>query len=321
MRQLSKIRSNRNDLAFETKIRQRKGKRRWGIIVAERAKLLFDQRSLFYDRTGRRLHNYTTLGKGGEKITPTLSSATPRKKSRGRPPRQKQPLTMDEKYHREPSGQPSESRSDTPRKQSKQLASPDSTPELFSQKIRESVTIPLLRRIPSEIQRFESYGAMRDVARWREKGTRQAQRRAARPLRRRAFALMQDLAGEHWDNCKVTFSRRAAFRYALQALEEGHEATRIVTCYAQSLFICHGLAVDRAASTGGLVFFNLSSTIAKARKLLVGDGLRPQERIALWYRNHVRHAPLSGVFEELGLDELRRKIAESLGEDVPTSSD
>ena len=45
---------------LETKLRSKRGvtTRTWGVIVAEPAKLLFDRRSLFYDRQGNRLHNY-----------------------------------------------------------------------------------------------------------------------------------------------------------------------------------------------------------------------------------------------------------------------
>jgi len=320
MRQLSKIRSSRDDLAFETKIRQRKGKKRWGIIVAERTKLLFDRRSLFYDRKGRRLHNYTTLGKGGEKITPTSERTATPKRHGARPSRQKQPLTMNEENHQERSGQLPEPRSDMHPMPNKQPISNGSPPKVFPQKITESVTPPLIERIPTEIQQSQSYSAKRNFGRWREDGTMQARSQAPRTLRRRAFALMQDLSGEHWDNCKVTFSRRAAFCYALQALAEGHEARRIQACYAQSLFVCHGLAVDSTASTGELVFFNPSSTIVKARNLLARDGLTPRERIALWYRNHPRRPPCSGFFEEMDVEELRRRIAESLG-GSPVSSD
>ncbi|MEO6742692.1 MAG: hypothetical protein ABIP20_20820, partial [Chthoniobacteraceae bacterium] len=60
------------------------GAKKWGVIVADPAKLLYDKHSLFYDRRGRRLHNYTTLGNGGKKIAPTIM-IVPRKRPRGRP--------------------------------------------------------------------------------------------------------------------------------------------------------------------------------------------------------------------------------------------
>ena len=58
--------------------------------------------------------------------------------------------------------------------------------------------------------------------------------------------------------------------------------------------------MDRAASAGKIVFFNLSSTVVKARKLLDNDGLNRSERMALWYRNHnVDQAEVAKAFQEL----------------------
>jgi|GEM_PF-4904652 len=73
-RTLSLIRKQSTDWAFETKICQRRknGPKRWGVIVAERSKLRFDGHSLFFSDVGRWLHNYTSLGYGREKISPTL---------------------------------------------------------------------------------------------------------------------------------------------------------------------------------------------------------------------------------------------------------
>jgi hypothetical protein len=84
-RELSKLRKE-GDLVFETKMRTKagKGRKRWGVMVAHPKKLRFDGHSLFFDREGKRLHNYTTLGDGGAKITPTDFIPKP-KRPRGRP--------------------------------------------------------------------------------------------------------------------------------------------------------------------------------------------------------------------------------------------
>lgn len=319
MRQLSKIRRIRNDLAFETKIRQRRGKKRWGVIVADRAKLTFDRRSLFYDRKGRRLHNYTTLGKGGEKIAPPPRAASQQPRSYGKPFGQKQISIMDEKC--QPLKLAFGYQSETPVDE-RQAA--DSNQRRFNRSFLKNGGVcdpPIIREDSYGIQRSCLYGAKRDLA--RSHSEKREQHRAPRSLQRRAFALVEELAGEHWDNCKVTFSRRTAFCYALKALQDGHEATRILRCYGRALFVCHGLAVDCAARAGRIIFFNLSSTVVKARKLLASDGLIAQERISLWYQNH-SHPPLTPALasEPIPFDtaELRRKIAESLGCDEPLQS-
>ena len=88
-RELAGVRRDNPELAFETKLRRKKGRhrKRWGVIVAERRKLCFDERSLFYDVSGRRLHNYTTLARDGEKIVPTVTMTEAARKPRGRPRR------------------------------------------------------------------------------------------------------------------------------------------------------------------------------------------------------------------------------------------
>ena len=105
------------------------------------------------------------------------------------------------------------------------------------------------------IQQKDLYGAGRDITQWR--GWEKADRR--RPgrlrLRRKAFALLQSLSDAHWDNCKVTFSRCTAYRYALLALVDGHDEGRILARYSDALFVCHGFAVDEAASAGKIAFF------------------------------------------------------------------
>ena len=61
-----------------------RGAKKWGVIVADPAKLLYNKHSLFYDRRSKPLHNYTTLGNGGEEIAPTIMIVQ-RKRPRGRP--------------------------------------------------------------------------------------------------------------------------------------------------------------------------------------------------------------------------------------------
>ena len=58
-REPADIRRDNPALAFETKLRRTKnrGRNRWGVIVAERRKLRFDMRPLFYDVRGRRKGN------------------------------------------------------------------------------------------------------------------------------------------------------------------------------------------------------------------------------------------------------------------------
>ena len=55
IRELAAVRRENPELAFETKLRQKKGhhRKRWGVIVAERRKLHFDEHSLFYDVKGK----------------------------------------------------------------------------------------------------------------------------------------------------------------------------------------------------------------------------------------------------------------------------
>jgi len=72
-----------------------------------------------------------------------------------------------------------------------------------------------------------------------------------------------------------------------------------------------GFAVDQAASTGIITFFNLSSTVVKARKLLARDGLSRQERVGQWYRQH--RLPESPATEfKIDADELARIHAQVL---------
>jgi len=157
------------------------------------------------------------------------------------------------------------------------------------------------------IQQSDQYGAWRDVAQWRGWEEDAAKRKGASALRKRAFAMLEPLADCHWDNCKVIFARRTAFRFALTSLTDGHRAERIVSCYADALYVCHGFAVDQAASTGKIAFFNLSSTAVKARERLSRDGLTRRERVRLWYREHRPATEL-----HIDPDELARVHAQAL---------
>ncbi len=289
-RELSKLRRE-GGLTFETKLRSKRGATTstWGVIVADPSKLLYDRRSLFYDRQGNRLHNYTTLAAGGEKIAPTVMLPGPERRPRGRP--RTRPVAQE--VPKRPRGRPRKQCSaplqiaqTTDNKSSRaptaeQSSASDNGPE----KIRENPRFcdnPLIEDSYG-IQPSDQYGAARGVAPYRE-----GKRRRPKPLalKRKAFSLQRRLEASHWDNCKVWFSRRAAHCYAHQALTDGHEESRIISSYEQALFVCHGYAVDRAASSGKIIFFNASSTIVKAAALLAKDGLDRRERMAQWYSSH-----------------------------------
>ncbi len=293
-RELSKLRSD-GELAFETKMRTkgRDGAKTWGVIVADPAKLCFDKHSLFYDRRRKPLHNYTTLGKGGEKIAPTINMA-PQKRPRGRPRKAQVKVS-------------SAPRKEAPTQRNGEL--PD--------RLKTSATQPIENHQVCDnantgedsfgIQQSDQYGAKRDVALWRGWEEDAARRKCSPALRKKAFSMLEPLAGCHWDNCKVTFARRTAFRFALACLSDGHRAERILSCYADALCVTHGFAVDQAASTGKVTFFNLSSTVVKARNLLARDGLTRLERIGNWYREHPRATDF-----QIDADELARVHAQVL---------
>ncbi len=272
-RELSKLRRE-GELVFETKMRAKDGRgaKKWGVIVADPATLCFDKHSLFYDRRSKPLHNYTTLGNGGEKIAPTIL-IVPQKRPRGRPRKiraqesvapRKQPLAQ---------------------KDLKASSRPETTPETPAEN-HQVCDNAYIGEDSYGIQQSDQYGAGRNVAQWRCWEEDAARRKGASALRKRAFAMLEPLAGCHWDNCKVTFARRTAFRFAHASLADGHRAERILSSYADALYVCHGFAVDQAASTGKIAFFNLSSTVVKARKLLARDGLTSRERVGQWYRQH-----------------------------------
>ena len=89
---------------------------------------------------------------------------------------------------------------------------------------------------------------------------------------------MENLRLLHWDNCKVNFDRRLAYRYALRALRNDHEATNVLKCYERALLECHAFATDRTANRGQVYRFELSLTVARARKFLANDGLSKTRR-------------------------------------------
>ena len=206
-RELADIRRDNPDLAFETKLRCKKSRqwKRCGVIVAERRKLRFDERSLFYDVCGRRLHNYTTLGRDGEKIVPTVNLPERARKPRGRPrhhPRQMDALL--EEWHKLVGAlaEPLESG----RVESVSVNISDkvsvSSPDIDSESNSELCDSPYKEKDSFGIQQKDLYGAGRDVAQWRGwKKTDQRSKGRSR-LRKKAFALLQILAGAHWDNCK-----------------------------------------------------------------------------------------------------------------------
>ena len=317
-RELSKLRLE-GGLAFETKLRSKRGAttNTWGVIVADPAKLLYDKRSLFYDRQGNRLHNYTTLADGGEKIAPTVMLPEPKRRPRGRP--RTRPVAPE--VPKRPRGRPrKQSPAIRPVAQTTTNKSPVApTPEQGSASKMEPDKIcenPRLCDNPLKedsygIQQSDLYGAVRGVARCREEIKR---RPKSSILKKKAFSLQRRLEATHWDNCKVQFSRRTAHCYAHQALTDGHEETRIISSYEQALFVCHGFAVDRAASSGKIIFFNASSTIVKAAALLAKDGLDRRERMARWYSSHSpRNAP--PCFEPTELAAIRAQIAATFPHD------
>lgn len=285
-RELSTLRRE-GGFVFETKLRSKRGaKTSWGVIVADPEKLLYDKRSLFYDRRGKRLHNYTTLADGGEKIEPTIIFPVSERRPRGRP-RTRPIVSEAQKRSR-----------GRPRKQCatplpvKQTAAPISLLAPITAQVsacenrpKKYLEIPRccdnpLTKDSFGIQQPDSYGAERHIL--LSRGEKESES-VPLPLKKKAFSLQKRLESCHWDNCKVEFSSRAAHCYALRALVDGHEERRIISCYEQALFVCHGHAVDKAAGCGTIVFFNPSSTIVKAAALLAKDGLERRERIGRWY--------------------------------------
>jgi len=282
---------------FETKIRTPKGKgrKRWGVMVAHPKKLRFDGHSLFFGRDGKALHNYTTLGDGGEKLTPTDFIPKPRR-PRGRP--RKIVVETHVGVAQDVLGHV-------------QTSVETIVNSVFQAKKYAVCDIPKAEDY-FVIQQSDLYAARRDVTLRRGSGSRECRSKTG-ALNRKAFAVLRPLQEQHWDNCKVTFSRRCAYSYALEALTNGHTVERIVSCYSHALYVTHGFAVDRAASSGKIVFFNLSSTVVKARKLLDKDGATRVDRMAAWYqRPEVNPDEIADAFRELRL---------RLGVDLPESDE
>lgn len=284
-RELSKLRRS-GEFAFETKQRkkQKLSRKTWGVIVAHPTKLRYDKRSLFFDQRGKPLHNYTKLGKGGEKIEPTEPGSWLTTNS-----------TIPESipvYQTTVSHLTKQSLTANAEILPKSEMAISANIETFFSGLKAAAAKRQtqvcdnanIEKDSYGIQQTELYGAARDIV-LRSSEIRTDQREPNySALRRKAFVMLPKLEACHWDNCKVRFCRRTAFCYALNALKEGHQAERIVCCYEEALFVCHGHAVDRAASIGEIVFFNLSSTVSKARKQLRSDGLTRRERVAQWYR-------------------------------------
>jgi hypothetical protein len=254
VRTLSRIRREVVHLVFETKQRRKRSVRRvrrsrWGVMVAEVGKLKFDRRSLFFDERGRYLHNYTSLSQTGFKIEPTMPGTTEQQERDG--------------------------------DEAKQTSAKSHGAFCFKGGVcDESVA----REGCGTTQPIDLNSARRCFNRSIEKvGSRVGAKSRFSGLRRRAFVMIEELEALHWDNCKVRFARRTAFCYIFSALRGGHDRKRIVSCYQQALEQSHGFAVDRGASLGQIVFFELSSTVSKARKALAQDGLTPKARMQQWY--------------------------------------
>ena len=280
------------------------------MIVAERRKLCFDERSLFYDVSSGRLHNYTTLARDGEKIVPTMTMTEAARKPRGRP--RQSPAVMDglmKEWHKLTGTQSlpvAGGRADSVRVNPSDAASVTKS-DKDSDNNSELCDAPYKRKDSFGIQQTDLYGARRFVARWRDGRTADERAKARRRLARKAFSLLSRLRGCHYDNCKVRFASRTAYRYAFRALQDGHDQTRIVGCYADALFVCHGFAVDRGAHIGKVVHFNPSSTVSKARKLLAKDGLSRVERVRKWYRSNPRRTEISPP-SFMTIEEIRAQI-------------
>lgn len=251
MRELAKIRKERLDLRFETKIRKKSKTKKavWGVMVCSVSKLKFDGHSLFYTRSGRALHNRTKLGPEGEKISPPNRPVGSSKQTDKLPPLT-QKISID----------------------SAQTEIDAITPGLCD--------IPYKEKDFYEIQQINSYGAKRDLKLCQPNNSKTP----PIAIRKKAFSLVRSIANEHHDNSKVEFSSKHAFSYAVDALWNGHDTKKIIGAYAKAHQTCHAIAVDHGASAGKVIFFSPSSTVAKARADLANDGLSRKERIERWYQ-------------------------------------
>ena len=292
-RELSKIRRS-GEFAFETKLRTRPDRRRrnWGVIVADPRKLRFDRRSLHFTSDGKPLHNRTSLASEGVKLMPPSTEAGSLHCNASSLPVAQSSF--------ESSATVSRPACVLPRAQGNSCSGlrRGAFPQQMS--FGRSGCDNAYKGDSFGIQQSELYGAVRPIAQWRGPEASARRKKAMQRLRRRAFALVPKLKESHWDNCKVHFNPRGAFSLAHDAIRGGHDAERIVACYEQALFKTHGHAVDQAASTGQLVFFNLSSTILETRRLLAGDGLTREKRISSWYeRRRAMTAEILAAFEAL----------------------
>ena len=291
-RELSRIRRS-GEFAFETKLRTRAGRRgkNWGVIVADPKKLRFDRRSLHFASDGSSLHNRTTLAVEGVKLLPeTASTEGASSKQVSEVHKTNEDLAF--------------SREDTP-------GASEGSPVCSVQRPEKTASLPteLKNRTGCDnpykedsygIQQSERYGAERPIALRRRTQIAARSLEGMQRIRRRAFALVEKLKDTHWDNCKVQFDPRGAFTLAYGALSDGHEAARIKACYEQALFRSHGHAVDKAASSAKIVFFNISSTILETRRLLEQDGFGREDRINAWYaRRNTITAEIKAAFAAL----------------------
>ena len=129
-------------------------------------------------------------------------------------------------------------------------------------------------------------------------------------LKSQAARITENLRQLHWDNCKVNFDRRLAYRYALRALRDGYDAAKILKCYERALQECHALATDRTASRGQICRFELSSTVRRAKRFLANNRLPKAERICRVHRAINRGASVVAIVAE----EADLRAAEKSGE-------
>ena len=107
--------------------------------------------------------------------------------------------------------------------------------------------------------------------------------------REKAFSLLSRLRECHYDNCKVTFVSRTAYRYALRALLDGHDQARIVGCYADALWVRYGFAViaPRRLSAGARASTHPRPS-AKRASYWRRTGLTCARRVRKWYDSNPR---------------------------------
>lgn len=268
-RELSKIRRQRTDLVFETKQRRRRGRER-----ATWGVIVCEARKLRYDRCS------LFYAEDGRPLHNYTTLAPEGEKLRPTPAAAAAGGQLEKSAAAPKPDQPPAGVCDNPFK-------------------KEDYFV---------IQQTNSNGARRPVAQSRDEEKPPPAATGRARLARKAFSLLRRLRNCHYDNCKVTFSSRAAYRYALGALADGHDQERIVRCYDEALLVCHAFAVDRSASAGKVIFFNASSTISKARRLLAKDGLTRQQRVRKWYDNNSRLSSASEI-AGMSMEEVRARIA------------